>query len=108
MSEQTLERPALAGPRSSVERCAAWAGRACRVLILRAHALAERLDLAPPEFGRGRSLRMTDAEQVVGEWLRQLRRWAAFYPEEAFAWKIGAAVLALALTGLVLAVGGMA
>jgi hypothetical protein len=47
---------------------------------------------------------MDDAEALVGEWWRQLRRWAAFYPEEAFAWKIGGAALGVLLAGLVIAV----
>jgi len=100
--------PAPAGELTSspaiLERLAATAGRLCRSLILRTHALAERLDLAPAEFGKGRALRMDDAEALLGEWLRQLRRWAAFNPEEAFAWKIGGALLGVVLAGLVVAV----
>lgn len=73
-------------------------------LILRAHDFAARHDLVPPDFDSDGRLNMADAGAVVGEWLHQLRRRMAFYPEEALAWKVGLGALVVLLVGLAVAV----
>jgi hypothetical protein len=85
-------------------RLANAAGRCARGLVLRAHALAERLDLVPPEFDADQALDRTDARAVAGEWLHQLKRRMALYPEEALAWKVGLTALSALLVGLAVAV----
>jgi len=93
--------------RSLRERVARSSARAARRILLAAHRLAERLDMVPPAFGAGRELDMDDAGQVAREWLRQLRRRMADYPEEAFAWKAGAWILGALLVGMVAMVGAI-
>lgn len=93
--------------RSLGEKAGRRAGRACRRLMLAAHRLAERLDLVPPAFGDGRELDMADAGAVAREWLHQLRRRMADYPEEAFAWKAGACILGGLLLTLIVTVGAI-
>lgn len=72
------------------------AGRA----VVRLHALVDRLDQTPAEFGRDRPVDTANPNEVAAEWLRLLRRWAAYNPEEVFAMKVGTAMLLLALAGL--------
>jgi hypothetical protein len=74
--------------------------RAVAVLTLRAHRLADRLDIVPDEFGKAEPVDEADASTVAAEWLRCLRLWASYNPEEVFALKIGAALLGALAAGL--------
>lgn len=69
-------------------------------LTLKAHALAVRFDLAPAEFGDADPVDDTDPAALRREWLRQLRMWASYNPEDVFALKAAALVGVLALGGL--------
>ena len=105
MSPKFATRSLPAAASTWPENLAGAAGRTCRAAILWAHAAADRLDWLPSEWGRDAEVDMADAGAVAGEWVRRLRHWAADYPEDALAWKIGAAVLAAVLAGLVAVVG---
>jgi hypothetical protein len=88
----------------------ARAGRVRRLAgaaVLWSHRMAERFDLVPTEFGEDRSIDPRDAGAVVREWLRQLRLWAAYNPEELLALKAGAVALGLALAILIALVGAL-
>jgi hypothetical protein len=86
-------------------RIGARAQRLADRLILAAHRLAERLERVPSEFGKAGPVDEGDAGAVANEWLRCLRLWADYNPEELFALKAGAAVLAVVLVGFWLLVG---
>ena len=88
-------------------RTAALLRRLCERLVLRAHALAGRQDLVPPEFGRHAAVDEADPHAVLAEWLRCARLWADYNPEEVFAIKVGAALLGAALLALWVAIGLM-
>lgn len=85
---QPAERPARPKPRL-------WEGPA-----LGLHRLADRFDRLPPEFGCAGEIDEAEARAVVGEWIRCLRLWADYSPEQVFALKYGAVVLIAALIGL--------
>lgn len=78
----------------------AWDGTA-----LRLHRLADRFDLLPPAFGEQAEIDEADARAVTSEWVRCLRLWADYSPEQVFALKVGAALLIAALVGLWIFVG---
>lgn len=50
----------------------------------------------PPEFGRAAPVDLSDPQAVRAEWRRYFRLWARHAPEEIFALKIAAALLATA------------
>ena len=79
--------------------------RALAELALRAHRLADRLDRLPDEFGKAGAVDETNAAEVVREWRRCLARWAADSPEQVFAVKVGAGLLAMAVISLWILVG---
>ncbi|MDB5467740.1 MAG: hypothetical protein JWQ46_2502 [Phenylobacterium sp.] len=79
------------------DRARRLAARTGDQLILRAHRLAVRWDLPPQGFGDAEPVDEDDPRELVREWRRQLRIWAAYSPEEVFAVKVGGAVLAAAL-----------
>jgi hypothetical protein len=68
--------------------------------VLQVHRLAERLDLTPLEFGRAEPVDESDASAVFGEWLRLIRLWADYSPEQVFALKAGGALLLIAIVGM--------
>jgi hypothetical protein len=70
-------------------------------LVLRLHRQLARRDLVPDEFGSGPPVDAEDPASVLAEWLRQLRLWTAYNPEEVFAIKAGALALTLLLVGIV-------
>lgn len=76
-------------------------------LVLGAHRLADRFDLVPADFGAENPVDVHDARAVGAEWLRRLRSWADYNPEEVFALKVGGGMLAIALVGLWLLVAVM-
>lgn len=76
------------------------AGRLGDAIVLAGHRLATAVDAAPAEFGAESPVDETDARAVRREWIRCLRLWASYNPEEVFALKVGAALLALAIVGL--------
>src|SRR5688500_10003177 len=80
--------------------------RGADAATLRAHALAVRLDRVPETFGEETAVDETDARAVRAEWVRLVRAWADYSPEEVFALKAGALGLAgvLALLLVVVAV----
>lgn len=80
---------------------------AAESLILWLHRKADRWDLIPSEFGEEAPVDQSDAGAVAREWLRQLRLWAAYNPEEVLALKAGVAILGAALLGLVILVGAV-
>lgn len=71
------------------------------------HRHAERLDLLPAEFGDETPVDAEDAGSLLREWLRQVKLWAAYSPEQVLALKIGAGALALALVALIVLVGAI-
>jgi hypothetical protein len=75
-------------------------GRLFDTLTVKLHAAAERLDALPQEFGDTVPVDTTDPVALRREWLRQLRMWASYNPEDVFALKAGAAIGALALVGV--------
>jgi hypothetical protein len=106
-----MPRTGIAAPKpaqasaSLWRRTAALPGHARDAAVLFGHRLAARLDLIPPEFGSETPLDETDPKAVLAEWLRYLRLWAGYNPEELFALKVGAAMLLAALVALWMAVG---
>ena len=68
------------------------------------HQLADRFDLIPTEFGRDAPVDESDARSVRAEWVRHLKLWAAYNPEEIFALKVGGGLLAAAVIALWLAI----
>jgi hypothetical protein len=85
-------------------RLAALAERVLDGLVLRAHGLAVRLDRVPEGFGDDAPVNEADAGAVRREWLRLLRQWADYSPEEVFALKAGALMLGAVLVGLLIMV----
>jgi hypothetical protein len=81
-------------------------GRTGDRMALAAHRLADKLDIVPSEFGREGPVDEADARSVRAEWLRHLKLWSAYNPEEVFALKVGGVLLACAGAGrwLVIAV----
>jgi len=98
------QAPARSGWRSRIAVALRTRGER---LVLQTHELACRWDLTPTEFGRENVVDETDATAVLREWRHQLRRWAAYNPEEVFAIKAGAAVLGAALILLWVLVGAL-
>jgi hypothetical protein len=86
-------------------RIGARARRLAAALALKAHAWADRQERLPSEFGKAGDVDASDARAVAREWLRCLRVWADYNPEEVFAFKAGAAVLGAVLVGLWILVG---
>lgn len=87
---------------------AASAARRVRDLaVLRLHRLADRFEQLPPDFGAEAEVDETNANAVAAEWIRCLRLWAAYSPEQMFALKVGAALLVATLIGLWIFVGFM-
>lgn len=76
-------------------------------LVLRAHALADRLEAVPPDFGAEAPVDEADAAAVRREWLRLFRQWAESNPEEVFAYKVGAALLGAAIIGLLVLIAAL-
>lgn len=76
-------------------------------LILGAHRMADRFDLLPPEFAAAAPVDETAPEAVLAEWVRCLRLWADYSPEEVFGLKVGAGLLFATLVGLWVIVGLM-
>lgn len=101
MTLPVLDGVSFEPPQSLFLRLMRSAGGVCRLAILRAHAWAEASDLVPDDYGGGAEIARHDAEVIAREWRRQLRRWAVFNPEEALAWKVGAAALGTVLLALV-------
>lgn len=62
-------------------------------IVLRLHRLADRLDRIPSSFGSHHAIDPQDAKAIRAEWLRCLRDWADYNPEEVFGLKVGAAML---------------
>jgi hypothetical protein len=91
-------------PSNWARRARSVVGRAGDGLALAAHRLADRLDLVPSEFGRDSLVDETDARRVRAEWLRCLRLWSAYNPEEVFALQVGGGLLAATLVALWLAI----
>ena len=83
-----------------VRKAGSWFGRLGDQGSLALHRLADRFDLVPPEFGRETPVDESDARSVRVEWLRYLRLWAAYNPEEVFALKVGGALLATTVVAL--------
>jgi hypothetical protein len=75
--------------------------------VLRAHRLADRNELLPPEFGVESPVDEADAQAVLDEWSRCLRLWASYSPEQVFALKVGAAMLVAFLVALWVVIGMM-
>ena len=78
--------------------------RALDALVLKAHALAVRLDRVPESFGDAAPVDENDAGAVRREWLRQLHQWADYSPEEVFALKAGGLMLAVVVVILLVVV----
>jgi hypothetical protein len=74
-------------------------------LVLRGHGLARRFDAIPQEFGAPDGIDEDDPKALRAEWLRQLRLWADYNPEEVFALKVGGGLLLAAVAALWLAIG---
>jgi hypothetical protein len=74
-------------------------------LVLRAHHAADRLERLPAEFGKAGPVDESDPRAVAREWLRCARLWVDCNPEEVFALKAGAALLAVAIIAFWLLVG---
>lgn len=70
--------------------------------LLALHRLARRLRLVPPEFGREAPVDASNPQAVRAEWRRYFRLWADHAPQEIFALKIGAALLAAGIVALTL------
>jgi hypothetical protein len=75
--------------------------------VLRLHRLVDRFEQLPPEFGAEGEIDETNANAVAAEWIRCLRLWAAYSPEQVFALEVGAALLAAAVIGLWICIGLM-
>jgi hypothetical protein len=97
-----------AEPRDKLQaRAAALLDRALDAAVLRAHALAVRLDRVPDGFGDEVPVDETDPKALRREWLRLLRLWADYSPEEVFALKAGALMLGGVLVALLIAVAAI-
>lgn len=81
--------------------------RAAKQSVLWLHAQADRFDLIPAEFGQEAQVDTASARSVAREWLRQLKLWMAYNPEEMLAIKAGVAALGVALIVLVVIVGAV-
>lgn len=77
------------------------------VATLRLHALAQRLDWTPSEFGDAEPVDETDPRALRREWLRQYRIWADSSPEQLFAIKVGAILLGAPLIVLLVFIAAM-
>jgi hypothetical protein len=94
-----------AEPRVTLQaRIAGVLDRTLDIAVVRAHALALRLDRVPEGFGDEIAVDETDPKALRREWLRQLRQWADYSPEEVFALKAGALMLGAVLVGLLIVV----
>jgi hypothetical protein len=99
-----LPAGAVAPPDTLQARAAAVLDRALDAAVLRAHALAVRLDRVPDGFGDEAAVDETDPQALRREWLRQLHQWADYSPEEVFALKAGALMLGGVLAALLIVV----
>jgi hypothetical protein len=75
-------------------------GRLGDRISLSAHQLANRFDLVPSEFGRDAPVDESNARSVRAEWVRHLKLWAAYNPEEVFALQVGCGLLGAAVVAL--------
>jgi len=105
MPELDVQEPPAAGApkRQGMDRLK----RTGESAVVWLHRRAERLDLLPPEFGVETPVDAEDAGSLLREWLRQVKLWAAYSPEQVLALKTGAVALALALVVLVVLVGAI-
>ena len=104
--------PSAAPPRRlTLEPLAAAAASAPRRLrdatVLSLHRLADHFEQLPPEFGAEAEIDETNANAVAAEWIRCLRLWAAYSPEQMFELKVGAGLLVAVLIGLWIFVGSI-
>jgi hypothetical protein len=76
--------------------------------ILQCHRLADRFELLPPEFGERAQVDEGDPDAVLAEWVRCVRQWADYSPEQVFALKVGGGLFIATLVGLLLLVGALA
>ena len=93
-----------AGPRAPA---ASRPARLRDTFTLKLHSLAVRLDLAPQDFGDAGPTDLTDARAVRREWLRQIRMWAAYNPEDVFALKAGVTASFMVFAAVVIAVAAI-
>lgn len=101
--ELDVQDPPTQAPPKAAERLK----RASEGAVVWLHRQADRMDLVPPEFGDEAPVDANDAGSLLREWLRQVKLWAAYSPEQVLAIKIGAAALAAALVVLVILVGAI-
>jgi hypothetical protein len=92
-------------PAAPARKARALAERLLDGLVLRAHRLADRFEWQPPEFGRESPVDEADPHAVLAEWIRCLRLWASYSPEQVFALKAGAAMLLTVLVALWVVIG---
>jgi len=105
MPEVHLQDPTVEAPRPA--KISHRLKRARDGAVVWLHRQADRLDLVPPEFGDKTPVDTGDAPSLVREWLRQVRLWADYSPEQVLAIKTGAVALAVALVALVILVGAV-
>jgi hypothetical protein len=73
--------------------------------MLHAHRLADRFERLPPDFGSQGPVDESNARAVLAEWLRCLRLWIDYNPEEVFFLKVGGGLLAATIVALWIAIG---
>jgi hypothetical protein len=98
--ELDLKNPPAAKPAERLKRASEGA-------VVWLHRQADRMDLVPPEFGDEAPVDASDAKSLLREWLRQVKLWADYSPEQVLALKTGAIALAVALLALVILVGAI-
>jgi hypothetical protein len=106
MHEIDLQDPPVSD-RASAPKLGERLQRAGEGTVVWLHKQADRMDLLPPEFGDEAEVDASDAKSLVREWLRQVKLWAAYSPEQVLAIKVGAVVLAGALLALIVLVGAI-
>lgn len=74
---------------------------------LKLHALAVRLDEVPQEFGDAEPVDTSNPTALRREWLRQLKMWASYNPEDVFALKAGAVAGVVVLAGVLVVVAAV-
>jgi hypothetical protein len=77
-----------------------WPARVRDRVVLWLHRLADQYDWLPDGYGEAGVVDAADPGAVTAEWMRCLRSWAGYNPEEVFALKAGAALLLATLAGL--------
>ncbi|HEX3699535.1 MAG TPA: hypothetical protein VHV27_02565 [Phenylobacterium sp.] len=104
--EQSSDTPLETRPRApeAVKGRLKQAGRDAVVWL---HRQADRMDLLPSEFGDKAPVDPADADSLLREWLRQLRLWADYSPEQVLALKVGLAALGVAMLVLVVLVAAV-